>query len=285
VGFSATFPKKFPSVARLEVLIMNVCTRFGLREVGLGIVIFFLLSGVRNLPAQDGIRTFAGSIEKIDGMTVILGGIGANKEQVTVSIDEKTEISLDGKKTTLQDLKPGQTAQISQENGKTTKLEAANAIKQPNAKSMYYTVDWSKWVKPGDGESQIIIVIHNSPRGDYEVVIQPKADQIPIYESEILDDGTEIRVSFVETKQDTVVPKRLKIKSVQWNNQLVSATDPNEKAKESKPKDTAAAELQLAKLLLKNKSTMEKAKERLKAIIQKYPDSKAAEEAKKLLEE
>src|ERR1700719_3803578 len=99
----------------------------------------------RALAGQDVVLRFAGVIEKVDGKKVTLSGVGTNKDEITIAADDKTEVTLDGKKAKLADLKPGQIAQVTQEGGKTTKIEAKK--KRSGAKAGMFEVEKTAVVK------------------------------------------------------------------------------------------------------------------------------------------
>jgi hypothetical protein len=67
---------------------------------------------------------FSGSIQKIDGRTVTFRCVRPNPEQISIIIDERTTITLNGKKATVEQLKVGQTARVATLNGLTTNLDA-----------------------------------------------------------------------------------------------------------------------------------------------------------------
>lgn len=156
---------------------------------------------------------------------------------------------------------------------------------------MFYTSEWTKLDDPKAKGRQMVVVIHNTPQGEHKAIVKfLLGGEFPIAYAVTMKDGTTLDIGFLKPPGGNILRQPVRIKSVKWDGKdvpakLVNAKNPDNEAKNGKDKneERAASFLKFAKKLVDD-GMAEKAKERLREIVEKFPGTKAATEAMGLLE-
>jgi hypothetical protein len=160
---------------------------------------------------------------------------------------------------------------------------------------MFYTSEWTKLDEPGAKGRQMVVVIHNTPQGEYRATVKfVLGGEFAVAYSAKHRDGTSVDIDFLKPPGGNILRQPVRIKSVKWNGKAVPpepvqekkpAKAPDNDANKGKDKDEdrASSYLKFARKLADSDMT-DKARERLREIVEKFPATKAAAEAKELLE-